>query len=71
MVQVFCRCDRRSAISQEAALHYQKAEYPLDYTKTASSQTANPQDDGADSLADRLNKATNETQEAAPRSLSR
>ena len=51
--------------NQEAALHYQKSEYPLDYTKTAGSPTANPQEDGADSLADRLNKATDETQEAA------
>ena len=46
-------------------MHFEKSEYPLDYTKTASSQTANPQDDGADSLANRLNKATDETQEAS------
>jgi ElaB/YqjD/DUF883 family membrane-anchored ribosome-binding protein len=46
-------------------LHYHKSEYPLDYTKTASAPTANPQDHGADSLADRLEKATDDTQEAA------
>jgi hypothetical protein len=52
---------------QEAALHYQKSEYPLDYTKTASASTARPHDHGADSLADRLGKATDGTQEAADR----
>jgi uncharacterized protein YlxW (UPF0749 family) len=46
-------------------LHYQKSEYPLDYTKPASTPTANRQDHGADSLADRLSKATDDTQEAA------
>ena len=46
-------------------MHYQKSEYPLDYTKTASAPTARPQDHGADSLADRLGKATDDTQEAA------
>jgi hypothetical protein len=45
-------------------LHYQKSEYPLDYTKPASTPTANRQDHGADSLADRLSKATDDTQEA-------
>ena len=50
---------------QEAALHYQKSEYPLDYTKTAIPETGNPQDTGADSLVDRLDKATDETQEVA------
>jgi ElaB/YqjD/DUF883 family membrane-anchored ribosome-binding protein len=48
-------------------LHYQKSEYPLDYTKTASAPSGHPQDHGADSLADRLNKATDGTQEAADR----
>ena len=46
-------------------MHYQKSEYPLDYTKTEIPQAANPQATGADGLADRLNKATDETQEAA------
>ena len=46
-------------------MHYQKSEYPLDYTKTEIPQAANPQATGADGLADRLDKATDETQEAA------
>ena len=48
-------------------MHYQKSEYPLDYTKTASAPSGHPQGHGIDSLADRLNNAADGTQEAADR----
>ena len=46
-------------------MHYQKPEYPLDYTRTEINQATSSNDNGSDSLTDRLNRATDETREAA------